>query len=131
MPRPSEEFKTNLTTNLTKKSDGKQLILFDGLIDKLLELLMGLFDQCLGQLSPGQVAARVSSPSGITKIRFRSRVRKNIYDSSSDYRRQGGQNVADSVLETTQEMGLAKCAELVAELTEGDEFFPHDEFKMG
>ena len=131
MPRPSEDFKAGLTAELTAKSDNRQLVLFDGLQDKLLELLMGLFDQCLGQLSPAEVAQRVSQPSEATRIRFRTRVRQNLYKSAKDYSEQGGKNVADSVLETTIVMGQEKCVALVKELTEGENWFPNDDLFMG
>lgn len=129
--KPSEEFESSLTKTLSAKADGQQLILWDGLVDKLLELLMGLFDQCIGQLSAGQVAQRVSSASKMDKVRFRTRVRKNIYKSTEDYRQQGGQNVADSVFETTAAMGPEKCEALVKEITEGDNWWPNEEFLMG
>lgn len=131
MSRPSEDFQLQLSANLSKKADGKQLILFDGLVDKLLELLMGLFDQCIGQLSNAEVSERVSKASTADKIRFRTRVRKNVYTSSDDYRKQGGQNVADSVFETTAAMGKDKCEALVKEMTEGENFWPNDSFLMG
>ena len=131
MNKASDEFKAALTTTPNSKAAEKKLALFDGLMDQLLELLMGLFDQCLGQLSPGEVAQRVSKASTLDKIRFRSRVRKNVYKSSNDYRANGGQHVADSVLETTAAMGQDKCTALVKELTEGENFWPNDEFRMG
>lgn len=131
MPRPSEEFQTQLSATLTQKASGKQLILWEGLVDKLLELLMGLFDQCLGQLSPGEVAQRVSKASTADKVRFRARVRKNIYEDSAEYRKQGGANVADSVFETTQLLGVEKCTALVKEMTEGDNWWPNEDLLMG
>jgi hypothetical protein len=130
MSKPSEEFKTTLASTLSAKAANKQLAIFDGLMDQLLELLMGLFDQCLGQLSPGEVAQRVSQPSEATKIRFRTRVRQSVYKSSRDFADQGGKHVADSVLETTAAMGQEKCVELVKELTEGENWFPNSEFLM-
>ena len=131
MAKPSEEFELALTSNLSAKADGKQLILWDGLVDKLLELLMGLFDQCIGQLTSGQVAERVSQASKMDKVRFRTRVRKNIYKDSDDYRKQGGQNVADSVFETTAAMGQVKCEALVKEMTEGNNWWPNEDLLMG
>ena len=131
MPKPSDEFKTALTTTLNAKAADKKLAIFDGLMDQLLELLMGLFDQCLGQLSPGEVAQRVSQPSEATKIRFRTRVRQSIYKSSKDYADQGGKHVADSVLETTAAMGAGPCLALVREMTEGENWFPNDDLLMG
>ena len=129
--KPSDDFKTSLQTTLNAKAADKKLALFDGLMDQLLELLMGLFDQCLGQLSPSEVAQRVSQPSDATKMRFRTRVRQNVYKSSKDFADQGGKHVADSVLETTAAMGQDKCVALVKELTEGDNWFPNEEFRMG
>lgn len=128
--KPSDEFKASLTTTLNAKAADKKLAIFDGLMDKLLELLMGLFDQCLGQLSPSEVAQRVSQPSDATKIRFRTRVRQNVYKSSRDYSEQGGKHVADSVLETTTAMGQQGCEMLVKELTEGAEWFPYEMYLM-
>ncbi len=130
MPKPSEEFQTQLSATLSAKANGQQLILWDGLVDKLLEMLMGLFDQCIGQLSAEQVAARVASASTADKIRFRTRVRKNIYKNSDEYREQGGQNVADSVFETTAAMGKDKCVALVKEMTEGDNWWPNQDLLM-
>ena len=131
MLKPSDEFKARLTDTLNAKAGDKKLILFDGLMDQLLELLMGLFDQCLGQLSPGEVAQRVSQPSETTKIRFRTRVRQNVYKSSKDYAEQGGKHVADSVLETTAALGAGPCLALVRELTEGENWFPNSDLLMG
>lgn len=130
MPKPSEEFQTQLSATLSAKANGQQLILWDGLVDKLLEMLMGLFDQCIGQLSAEQVAARVASASTADKIRFRTRVRKNIYKNSDEYREQGGQNVADSVFETTAAMGKDKCVALVKEMTEGSNWWPNEDLLM-
>lgn len=127
---PIEDFKTTLTGVLNEKSGKKQLAIFDGLMDKLLELLTGLFDQCLGQLSPSEVAERVSAPSELTKIRFRTRVRKAVYKNSEEYAAQGGKAVADSVLEVTAAMGLEKCTALVKQVSEGDEWFPFNDFVM-
>lgn len=127
---PAEEFKSLLTATLNAKAADKQLAIFDGLMDQLLELLMGLFDQCLGQLSPAEVAQRVSQPSDATRIRFRTRVRQNVYRSSSEYAKQGGKHVADSVLETTTALGQQKCVALVKQLTEGENWFPYDDFVM-
>ena len=129
--KPSDDFKTTLTQTLNAKATDKKLVLFDGLMDRLLELLMGLFDQCLGQLSPGEVAQRVSQPSDTTKLRFRTRVRQQVYKSSRDFADQGGKHVADSVLETTAAMGQEKCAALVTELTSGEEWFPNSDLLMG
>ena len=131
MSRPSEEFKGNLAAILNKKAGDKQLTISDDLLNKLEEMLVGLFDQCIGQLSPAQVAERVSLPSPATRIRFRTRVRKEVYKDSNDYRDQGGQNVADSVLETTQAMGKEKCEALVKEMTEGENWFPNSDLLMG
>lgn len=130
MPKPSEEFQTQLSATLSAKANGQQLILWDGLVDKLLEMLMGLFDQCIGQLSAEQVAARVASASTADKVRFRTRVRKNIYKNSDEYREQGGQNVADSVFETTAAMGKDKCVALVKEMTEGSNWWPNEDLLM-
>lgn len=131
MAKPSEEFELALTKNLSAKADGKQLILWDGLVDKLLELLMGLFDQCIGQLTSAEVAERVAQASKMDKVRFRTRVRKNIYKDSEDYRKQGGQNVADSVFETTAAMGKDKCEALVNEMTQGENWWPNEDLLMG
>ena len=128
---PSEEFKDELTGVLNAKAGDKQLILLDGLMDKLLGLLMNLFDQCVGQLSPSEVAARVAKPSTLDKIRFRSRVRKGVYQSSSDYKQQGGQNAADSVFDVTTKLGKEKCTALVREMTEGENWWPAEQFEMG
>lgn len=127
----TDEFKTVLGQTLDAKQTDKKLAIFDGMMDKLLDLLMGLFDQCMGQLSPSQVAERVSNPSTFDKIRFRSRVRKHVYASSDDYKHNGGQHVADSVLETTQSLGKEKCHILIEELTTGDNFWPNDDLMMG
>lgn len=129
--KPSDEFKSTLSTTLNAKAGDKQLILFDGLMDKLLEMLMGLFDQCIGSLTPGEVAERVSNPSEATRIRFRTRVRKEVYNGSKEYRAQGGQNVADSVLEATAALGNVKCEALVKEMTEGPNWFPNSDLLMG
>lgn len=131
MPRPSDDFKSDLTAKLNEKAGNKQLVLFDGLMDKLLELMLGLFDQCIGQLTPQQVAERVSNPSDATKIRFRTRVRQKVYTSAQDFTSQGGRHVADSVLETTTKLGQEKCVALVKELTEGDNWFPNSDLLMG
>lgn len=132
MARPSEEFETQLSATLAKKAEGKQLILWDGLVDKLLELLMGLFDQCIGQLSSQEVAQRVTQVKKADKLRFRSRVKKHVYGNSSrKYQEGGGDHVADSVFDTTAAMGEAKCVALVKEMTEGENWWPNEDLLMG
>lgn len=126
----SDEFKNGLTERLNQKQQAKQLILWDGLIDKLIELLVGLFDQCIGNLSNAQVAARMAKPSNLDRVRFRTRVRKNLYDDSKQFKDQGGASVADSVFETTQAMGKDKCEALVKETTDGDNWWPADDLVM-
>ncbi len=131
MSKPSEEFKSMLTATLNSKAAEKQLALFEGLMDQLLELLMGLFDQCLGKLSPAEVAERVSKPSEASRLRFRTRVRKNVYKSAKEFSDQGGKHVADAVLETTAAMGEEACLALVREMTEGENFWPNGDLLMG
>jgi hypothetical protein len=120
-----------LTGILNDKQTDRKLTLFEGLLDELLELMMGMFDQCLGQLTPAEVAQRVSSPSEATKLRFRTRVRQRIYKSASEYAAQGGKHVADSVLEATAALGETECLALVKQLTEGENWFPNEAFITG
>lgn len=129
---PSEEFKDTLSQNINAKSTAGKLALFDGLLDKLMDLLIGLFDQCIGQLTPAQVAARMVRAKPLDRQRFANNVRGSLYGGSSkEFKSKGGAEVAASVWETTAKLGKDKCEAVVTELTEGENWWPNSDLFMG
>lgn len=134
MPKPSEEFQSALTDIINANAADKKLVLLDSLIDKLLELALNLFDQCIGQLSSAEVGERVAKASASTldRSRFRKRVKRAIYDDNDrTWKDNGGQVAADSTLVALSRMGEARCVELAKEVSEGDNWFPNEAFITG
>lgn len=133
MPKPSEEFQATLTEIINANAADKKLVLMDELIDKLMELALNLFDQCISQLSPAGVGERIAkaSDSKVDRARFRKRVKRAIYDDSDRvWKQNGGQVAADSTLLAFKKMGEPRCVELATEMTSGENWFPYDDFVM-
>lgn len=134
MPKPSEEFNDTLTAIINEKVADKKLVLMDELIDKLMDMALNLFDQCIGQLTPAEVGERIAkaSTSTLDRARFRKRVKRAIYnDNDKNWNANGGQVAADSTLLAFSRMGSVRCVELAKELTDKDNWWPNSEFLMG
>lgn len=122
------EFRDGLSAKINARAGEKQFSLPTGGLDSLFELLLNLFDGCSGILSPAGVASSVASPTIFLKWRLRKRVKAGIFKGRDrDYDSQGGQDMADSVLEQTAEMGEAKCAKLVTQMRSGPNTYPFDD----
>ena len=133
MPKPSEEFSSTLTEIINQNAADKKLVLMDELLDKLKELALNLFDQCIGQLSPAEVGERIAkaSDSTLDRARFRKRVKRGIYDDSDrSWKSNGGQAAADSTLLAFKRMGETRCVELAKEVSGGENWFPFDDYVM-
>lgn len=132
MPKPSDEFKQLLTDNLNARAGEKKFVLPGGFEDKLFEMLLNLFDGCLGGLAPAGVAQQISVPSKVLKFRLRKQVKRAVFKGNDKaYDSQGGEDMADATLESTAAMGQEKCLAFVTEMREGDNWFPNQDLFMG
>lgn len=132
MPRPSDEFEALLTQKLNAKQSGRQLILWDMLAEKMFDLLLRVFEGCLGQLSPVEMAARMVQPSRMHRNKFRTLVKKSIYDQNDhDFKAEGGAATADTVWEVTAELGAEKCAAVIADAKKDLDEWPNSDLLMG
>lgn len=129
-----EEFKSEVTDIFNKQAANKEMALWDGLLDKLMELAVNLFDSCISQLSPAQVGENIAGARDnvVAKARFRKRVKKEVYDGDDKrWKEEGGQNAADGALQAFKNLGPEKCKALAVEMTSGDNFWPNEFLFMG
>lgn len=132
MLRPSDEFEMLLTQKLNAKQAGKQLLLWDMLADKLFDLLLRVFEGCLAQLSPAEMASRMVQPSRMHRNKFRTIVKKSLYDQNGhDFKAEGGAATADTVWEVTAELGVEKCAAVIADAKKDLDEWPNQDLLMG
>lgn len=130
--RPSEEFEATLTAKLNAKQEGRQLILWDMLAEKLFDLLLKVFETCIGQLSSAEMAARMVKPSRVHRNKFRTLVKKSIYDQNGhDYKVEGGAVTADTVWEVTAALGTEKCEAVIADSKMELDEWPNADLLMG
>lgn len=126
--------KNKLSEVLIAKSTGDKpkLILWDGLLDKLMELVINLMDSCIGQMTPAKQAEIMVDPNFIQRSRMRASVKKNLYDNSrSKYNQLGGEAVADGFFEACAAAGKGVCEQAVIEMTTGDNYWPNADLFMG
>lgn len=122
MASATEEFGKRLEAKLTERGVPAT---FGGevLIDLLLELLIGLFDQCLGSLPSEKVADRMSDLSFLDKIRMRSRIRRRLFGGSGrSYRKDNGPEMLSALISTSEESTKEEALELVREMREDPPF---------
>lgn len=118
----TQEFGQRLEKKLTERGVPAS---FGGevLIDLLLELLIGLFDQCLGSLPDAKVADRMSDLSFLDKIRLRSRIRRTLFSGSGrSYRKQHGPEMLESLVATSEESTKEEAVELIREMRQDPPF---------
>lgn len=130
--RPSEEFENELLVRLQTKSENKQLVLWDLLAEKLFDLVLRVFESCLGTLSSSEMAARMVKPSRVHRNKLRSLVKKSIYESNDhDFKTEGGAVTADTVWETTAALGVEKCEAAILDAKRDLDEWPNEDLLMG
>lgn len=127
-----DELKAAIVASINEKVGNQRMAIWDGMLDKLLELFTGLLDSCVGQLSPAKQAAILCNPNELQRSRMRRAVRREIYGNSSRrYEEQGGQYAADALFDGAKVLGEAKCAKAIVEMTTGDNYWPNADLFMG
>lgn len=130
--KPSEEFENDLLIRLQAKAENRQLVLWDLLAEKLFDLVLRVFESCLGNLSPSEMAARMVKPSRIHRNKLRSLVKKSIYEGNDrDFKAEGGAATADTVWETTASLGLEKCEAAILDVKKDLDEWPNEDLLMG
>lgn len=125
------ELKTVFEAKLNEKAGKKQLAIFDGLLDKFIDMFIGILDGCLGQMSPDEQAESLTDPSYLQRSRMRREARRQVYGNSiARYETQGGDNAVIAFFEATKDIGKEKCQAAVIELTTGKNFWPNADLQM-
>lgn len=123
----TQEFGKRLEDQLTQRSVpakfGTEI-----LIELLMELLINLFDSCLGDLPDSKVASRMSDLSFLDKIRLRSRIRRQLFSGSGrDYRNNHGPEMLESLVATSEGSTNEEAMALVREMREDPAFPPPED----
>ena len=114
--RLRSQLKKNLDIQV-RENDAPQKIVGRAFIDILLDLLLGLFEQCLGQNSKERVAGRVKKPNAFQRSALRRKIKRQVYDNSRrQYREEGGDNVYKAVLQTAEDASTQDADDMVDEV---------------
>lgn len=116
----TERLRIQLAKNLeiqVKEHGAPSALVGEEFLDILLDLLLGLFEQCLGQNSKETVSGRVSKPNWFQRSALRRKIRRNIFENSRRrYNGEGGDAVYKACLQTAADASDTDADDMVDEV---------------
>ncbi len=120
MAKATEKQRAILIKNLEARvtdHDAPQSIIGTDFITILLDLLLGLFEQCLGQNSRKRTAKRIRKLSPYRKSILRRKIKRELYDSSQRrYSGEGGDHVLQAAVNTAEDLSKDDADDLIDEV---------------
>ena len=97
--------------------DAPQSIIGSEFIAILLDLLLGLLEQCLGQNSKKRTAKRIRKLSPYRKSILRRKIKRELYDNSQRrYSGEGGDHVLHAAAQTAEDLSSNDANDLIDEI---------------
>ena len=120
MATMTEKLEKALQKNLDKQvkdNDAPQSIAMEGLFAILLDLLLGLFEQCLEQNSRDTLAGRIKKLRSYQKSQLRRKIKRKAYGNSTRrYSNEGGKYVLAACVQTAEDAGNDEVDDFVDEV---------------
>lgn len=109
-----EQFEKVLQSHLSNESNGRSYVFGEMLLPMILSMLTGVFQNCLGNLTPSQVAQQAVEPAAWQVNQMRIKVCRELYEGKwKDYRADDGERIVRAIFATTKAVGAVDLAAVI------------------
>lgn len=106
----------NLSERVTDH-EAPQAIIGDEFITVLLDMLLNLFESCIGSFGSKRTAKRVRKLGRFQQSQLRTKIRRNLFDNSRrKYNAEGGDDVFRALVKTAGDLSKKDANDVVTEV---------------